>query len=127
MRSLSRIAIAAIATVVLAACGSGGSANGTPGTGAGACAKSTATGTVQAGIANFALNPTTVTAKVGDVFTWTNAGPASHTATLDNVPACDTGTLASGVSGSLTFTAAGTYPFHCTLHPAMKGRITISG
>lgn len=135
MHNVARLAIRTIAIIALAGCGSGASATGTPGAAAGTpgaaagdpCAKSTATGTVQAAVADFAFNPATVTAKVGDVITWTNAGPASHTVTLDNVPACDTGSIASGATGSLTFSAAGSYPFHCSFHSSMKGTITITG
>jgi plastocyanin len=130
MQPFARIAIGTIAVVALAACSSGGAATGAATQGAAAgdpCSKSTATGTVQAGVADFTFNPATVSAKAGDVITWTNAGPASHTVTLDSVPACDTGIIASGATGSLTFTQGGSYPFHCTIHTQMKGTITITG
>ena len=128
MPRLARLAVGSIAVLALAACSSGAAATGTPGAAAGdPCSKSAAAGTVQAGVADFAFAPATVTAKVGDVITWTNAGPASHTVTLDDHPACDTGTIASGSTGSLTFSAAGSYPFHCTIHSSMKGTITITG
>jgi len=68
-----------------------------------------------------------VTAKVGDVITWTNNGPASHTVTVDNQAGCDSGTLSPGKTVSMTFSAAGTYPFHCSIHSSMKGTITITG
>jgi plastocyanin len=136
MHRFARMVVGTIAVVALSACSSGGTATGgaaTQGTAASQgttgdpCSKSTETGTVQAGVADFAFNPTTVTASVGDTITWTNAGPAGHTVTLDSVPACDTGTIASGATGSLKFTVAGTYPFHCKIHASMKGTITISG
>ncbi|HKB28566.1 MAG TPA: plastocyanin/azurin family copper-binding protein [Candidatus Limnocylindrales bacterium] len=127
MHRAARLFVGTITVVALAACGSG-AATGAPGAGAGAaCAKSSAAGTVKAGVADFAFAPSTVTAKVGDVITWTNGGPASHTVTVDNAPACDTGAIASGSTGSLTFSAAGSYPFHCSIHSSMKGTITISG
>ncbi len=31
-----------------------------------------------------------------------------------------------GGKASLTFSVAGTYPFHCTIHSSMKGTITIT-
>jgi plastocyanin len=125
MPKLARIAIGTIAAIALAACSSGGGAPSAAGSDP--CSKSTATGTVQAGVADFAFAPATVTAKVGDVITWTNAGPASHTVTVDDHSSCDTGSIASGATGSLTFSAAGTYPFHCSIHSSMKGTITITG
>jgi plastocyanin len=130
MHRLARLAIGSIAVVALSACSpspAGSSGAGPSAAGGDACAKSAAAGTVQAGVADFAFAPATVTAKVGDVITWTNAGPASHTVTVDSAPSCDTGSIASGSTGSLTFTAAGSYAFHCTIHPQMKGTVTVTG
>lgn len=90
------------------------------------CAAATTAGTVTAKIANFAFDPDAITAKVGDTITWTNSDSTGHTATVDGQDACTTQTLATGASGSITFSAAGTYPFHCKIHPNMKGTITVS-
>jgi plastocyanin len=144
MNRISRLVVGTLAMVALAGCSSaGGSAapaasvaapaasvaasSGGGGGSAAACSKSTGAGTVQAAIKDFEFDPATVTAKVGDVITWTNNGPTSHTVTVDNQTGCDTGTLTAGSTGSLTFTAAGTYPFHCSIHSSMKGTITITG
>lgn len=90
------------------------------------CAPSTDAGTVSATIVDFSFSPATVTAKVGDVVVWTNEGEAPHTATLDDQPACDTGTLAGGASGGIVFQAPGTYAFHCAIHASMKGTVEVS-
>ncbi|HEX8025667.1 MAG TPA: plastocyanin/azurin family copper-binding protein [Candidatus Limnocylindrales bacterium] len=125
--------VGAIAVVALSACSSTGgstpaaSSGSGGGGGAAACSVATSAGTVAAGIKNFAFDPATVTAKVGDTITWTNNDTAGHTVTLDAQSACDTGTIASGATGSLTFTAAGTYAFHCKIHSSMHGTITITG
>ena len=37
----------------------------------------------------------------------------------------DTGTLAAGGSAAHTFTAAGTYTYHCQIHAGMTGRIVV--
>ena len=75
---------------------------------------------------DFAFNPSSITAKVGDVITFTNTGAAPHTATLDD-GTCATPTIAPSKSDGLTFTVAGTYPFHCSIHPSlMKGTIVVS-
>ena len=135
MPRFARLAVATIAVMALAACSSGAAATGTPGAAAtgtpgtaaaAACAPSTATGTVTAGIKDFAFDPTAVSAKVGDVITWTNNGAASHTVTVDNQSGCDS-TVAAGATTSLTFSAAGSYPFHCKIHSQMTGTITITG
>ncbi len=93
--------------------------------GGAACSESTAAGTVKVSIKDFAFNPAAITAKVGDVITFTNGDSAGHTATLDD-GSCFTPTIAGGASDGLTFTAAGTYPFHCAIHATMMGTITVS-
>jgi plastocyanin len=126
MHRLARLAVGTIAIVALAACSSSGGTNGTPGAAASGCTKSTATGTVAAGIKDFDFSPTAITAKVGDVITWTNSGAAQHNPTLDD-NSCQTDPIDAAATGSLAFSKAGTFPFHCAIHPSMKGTITITG
>jgi plastocyanin len=38
----------------------------------------------------------------------------------------DSGDLANGASFSHTFTAPGTYAFHCNIHPSMTGSVTVT-
>jgi plastocyanin len=90
------------------------------------CAASTDTGTVTATIKNFAFDPATITAKVGDVVTWTNDDSAAHTATLKTDESCSTGTISAGSSGGIQFTAAGTYDYFCKIHPTMTGKVEVS-
>jgi plastocyanin len=66
-----------------------------------------------------------VTAKVGDTITWTNGDSAPHTVSLDD-GSCTTPHINGGSTSSLTFSAPGTYPFHCNVHPNMKGTIEIT-
>lgn len=96
-----------------------------PAAGGAACTPSTAAGEVSVAIADFAFNPADITATVGQTVTFTNNDSAPHTATLDD-DSCTTENLNEGDSGGLTFSAAGTYPFHCNVHPNMKGTITVS-
>ena len=115
--------------LVLAACSGGGSSTTAPGAttaGPAPCADSTAATTVQASVKDRTWTPATVTAKVGDVITWTNGDSVPHAVALDNGSCAMTGTIAGGASKSLAFSVAGSYPFHCTVHPSMKGTITIS-
>ncbi|MFL5673429.1 MAG: plastocyanin/azurin family copper-binding protein [Chloroflexota bacterium] len=106
-----------------AAPASASAASAAPAAGA-ACAEATGTGTVTASIKDFEFQPAAITAKVGDVVTFTNTGVAPHNATLD-AGGCGTKTLQKGEADGLRFTAAGTYPFHCTIHSQMKGTITV--
>jgi plastocyanin len=58
-----------------------------------------------------------VTIKAGDTVRWTNHGPSDHTTTSD-ARVWDSGTLrGSGGSFQFVFPQAGTFPYHCTLHP----------
>ena len=93
MHGFARIITASIAVLALSACSSGSVATGgtaTQGTsasgggGGAACSTTTETTTVQAKVLDFMFDPASVTAKVGDVVTWSNAGPTGHTVTLDN-------------------------------------------
>jgi plastocyanin len=140
---LFRPFVALAATLLLvAACSSGGGATTAPSApaepsaaaseapaseapAAAACEKSAAGGEVDVSIEGFAFNPADITATVGQTITFTNGDSAPHTATLDD-GSCTTPNIANGASEGLTFNAAGTYPFHCTVHPDMKGTITIS-
>ena len=75
-------------------------------------------------ISGFAFHPGSITATVGDTISWTNEDSAPHTATA-NDGSFDTGTLPKGGSGSHTFTTAGTFSYHCTIHPSMHGTVTV--
>ena len=92
---------------------------------AAACEKSAAGGEVEVSIEGFAFSPADITATAGQTITFTNGDSAPHTATLDD-GSCTTPNIANGASEGLTFNEAGTYPFHCAVHPDMKGTITVS-
>ena len=136
------VTLAAGAVLLVAACSSGAASSApsaappaaseaapsvaasAPAAGA-ACSKSPAAGAVAVTIKGFAFNPADISAQVGQTVTFTNDDSAPHTATLDD-GSCTTPNISTGKSDGLMFTAAGTYPFHCNVHPAMKGKITIS-
>jgi plastocyanin len=75
-------------------------------------------------IANMAFSPDTLTVKVGDKVTWTNQDTVGHSATADD-KSFDTGVIAQGQSGSITFSKAGTYSYHCSIHPNMQAKIIV--
>lgn len=87
------------------------------------CSSGPATGG-QVGIAGFKFTPDPTTASAGGTVTWTNADSATHTVTFDNGPDC--GQVATGASVTATFSAPGTYAYHCTIHSKMKGTVTVS-
>jgi len=75
-------------------------------------------------IQNFAYSPATITVKAGDSITWTNQDSVGHSATADD-NSFDTGVLPQGQSKSITFSKAGTYTYHCSVHPTMKGTVVV--
>jgi plastocyanin len=130
MRPIVRGFAALGIALVLAACsGGGGNVTTAPHSttaGAAPCKDSTGTTTVQANVKDRTWTPSTVTAKVGDVITWTNADTVPHAVALDDGSCAMSNTIAGGASKSLSFSVAGSFPFHCSVHPTMKGTITIS-
>ncbi len=76
-------------------------------------------------IVDFAFNPASVEITEGTTVTWTNQDSAPHTATGDNGE-FDTGQLAQGGSASATFDTAGTYAYHCAVHPDMVASIVVT-
>ena len=72
----------------------------------------------------FSPNPIQIT--VGSTVTWTNATGPTHTATSD-AGAWTTGSIAPGTtSAAVTFPTAGTFPYHCAIHPSMTGTVIVS-
>ncbi|HEX4936852.1 MAG TPA: hypothetical protein VFV33_26905 [Gemmatimonadaceae bacterium] len=48
--------------------------------------------------------------------------------TTPNLPKeLNSGTLAAGVGFQHTFASAGSFPYHCTIHPSMTGTVTVAG
>jgi plastocyanin len=86
------------------------------------------------GTAAFSPNPLTIAFANGGVVKWFNddgtAGSYGTTGTAHNITADDgsfaSGTLPPGQSFEATFTAAGTYHYHCSIHPAMKGTVIVT-
>jgi plastocyanin len=68
--------------------------------------------------------PQSLTVRVGDALTWTNADDRIHTVTARD-GSFDSGIVAVGDTFAQTFTTAGSYPYLCTIHPDMTGTITV--
>lgn len=75
-------------------------------------------------IVNFSFQPVTITISVGTAVTWTNTASTGHTVTADD-GSFKSNTLGSGVTFSQTFATAGTFTYHCSIHPSMKGTVTV--
>lgn len=134
-RPIVSLAMSALMTLALAACG-GGSSSAAPSSGASApaaaspstalvCQETTDPGDVTASIKDFAFDPTQIQAKVGQAIAFSNTGAAPHTVTLDD-NSCTTPNIDAGKADGLVFSVAGSYPFHCAIHSQMKGTIVVS-
>ena len=79
-------------------------------------------------IKNFAFDPSQLTVKTGTVVKWTNQDGAPHTIVSDtgSPAAFSSDSLSSGASYTFTFTQPGTYMYHCSIHPSMKGTIMVT-
>jgi len=55
---------------------------------------------------------------------WTNNDSIPHT-TTSNASGWDSGTIQPGGQFSSTFSAAGTFAYHCNIHPGMTGTIVV--
>jgi len=86
----------------------------------------TGTKTYNVDISGFKFSPQTLNIKVGDTVVWTNKDGIRHTVTSDSGSELASVYLSQGETYLHTFTRAGTYPYHCTPHPGMKGTIIVS-
>jgi plastocyanin len=76
-------------------------------------------------IKDFKYAPASISVSVGDSITWTNQDIAPHTATASD-GSFDTGSLSKGKSGTVTLSKAGTFAYICSIHPSMKGTVTVT-
>jgi plastocyanin len=75
-------------------------------------------------IDNFVFGPQTLTVPVGTTVTWTNSDDIPHTAVSTD------GVFKSKVIDTdekfiYTFAKPGTYPYYCSIHPKMTGKIIV--
>jgi plastocyanin len=87
-------------------------------------ASSQAAQNVSVTIQNFAFAPAAITVKAGTTVTWTNNDTAPHTVTGDT-SGPGSPQIAPGGTYSYTFTTAGTFPYHCSIHPNMRAAVTV--
>ena len=76
------------------------------------------------GSLSYSPNPATV--KVGQTVAWRNADSVTHTATGD-AGGFNTGNIAPGATSSpITMATAGSFAYHCVVHPSMTGTLTVT-
>jgi plastocyanin len=75
-------------------------------------------------IDNFVFGPQTLTVPVGATVTWTNSDDIPHTS-VSTEGVFKSKVLDTDEKFSYTFTKAGTYPYYCTIHPKMTGKVVV--
>lgn len=120
MKYARLLVLTGMIVAILAACGPAAGPTAGPGV---QPTQGSATAAVE--ISGFAFNPATLTVKVGTTVTWTNKDSAAHTVASD---AGDwiSPSIAQGESFSRTFDTAGTFAYHCSVHPSMKATVVVN-
>ena len=139
--SRARLLLGFWTAVALTGCGgdsTGNSNNPPPGGGTPPAANgvSIVLGAQTKGTAAFNPNPRTISlaSATGGVVQWNNDDESSSvygsTGVTHNITADDasftSGSLPPGNTFQHTFTGAGDYAYHCSIHPTMKGTITVT-
>ena len=75
-------------------------------------------------INNSVYSPNPITMKVGQQVNWKNNDSITHTATLDGMFNNVISPM-SAQGAPVTMSAAGTFNYHCTIHPGMTGTIVV--
>jgi plastocyanin len=82
--------------------------------------------TTEVKIDNFSFGPVTLTVPVGTTVTWTNRDDIPHTiVSTDDPKAFKSKVLDADEKFSFTFSKAGTYPYFCSIHPKMTGKVIV--
>ncbi|MFH0740226.1 MAG: cupredoxin domain-containing protein [bacterium] len=74
-------------------------------------------------IKKLAFEPAQVQVKIGEEVKWTNQDSENHTVMGDGFGSQQ---LTKGQSFSRAFGEAGSFNYHCSLHPSMTGKIIVS-
>lgn len=91
--------------------------------GAGQAALAPAGPTVR--IDNFTFGPAVLTVKAGATVVWTNGDDVPHTVVAADHVSFRSKVLDTDQSFAFTFTRPGEYPYFCSLHPHMTGKVIV--
>ena len=77
-------------------------------------------------IDNFSFGPAALTVPIGTTVTWVNRDDIPHTVvSTDDPKTFKSKVLDTDEKFSFTFSKAGTYPYFCSIHPKMTGKVTV--
>ena len=75
-------------------------------------------------IANFTFTPDSLAIPVGDTVLWTNNQNVTHTVTSDTGNELGQ-TVPSGSTYQHIFLTSNTFPYHCSIHTFMHGKVVV--
>lgn len=76
-------------------------------------------------IRSMSFQPASVQVTARTTVTWTNNDGVNHTVASDT-GAFDSGTMPDGDTYSYTFDTVGSFPYHCAIHPGMRGSVVVT-
>jgi plastocyanin len=76
-------------------------------------------------ISGFKFAPAKLTVNGGGAVAVTNHDDTAHTATADDGSSFDTGDVNPGSSKTIRVSKPGSYAYHCSIHPFMKGTLVV--
>jgi amicyanin len=79
----------------------------------------------QVKIDNFSFAPATLTVAVGATVTWVNQDDVPHNVVSTEGNILKSSLLDTDQKFSHTFDKAGTYPYYCSIHPKMTGKVIV--
>ena len=80
--------------------------------------------TTEVKIDNFSFGPGTLTVPVGSIVTWTNRDDIPHTV-VSTEGMFKSKVLDTDEKFFFTFSKAGSYPYFCSIHPKMTGKVVV--
>jgi plastocyanin len=80
---------------------------------------------VEVKIDNFAFSPQELTVAVGTTVEWVNRDDIPHVVVSDDKKTFKSKALDTDETFSYTFTQPGTYPYFCSIHPKMTGKVIV--
>ena len=120
-----RVVLATLLLGLTAACGSSSSSPSSPSTGP--SGSSPVIVSIVNGASSLTTNayaPNPIDIATGTTVTWMNNDTRTHDSTATDA-SWGSGPIAAGGQFSRTFSTAGSFPYHCTLHPGMVGTVVV--
>jgi plastocyanin len=118
-RGISTAILVVVTALGAAACGGSSTSYGSTGS---ACSAATAVATTTVSIQGMTFSPSCIKVAAGATVTFTNHDAIAHTVTADD-SSYNSGDLAPGATFTHVYAVAGSYPYHCLIHPGMTGSV----